>query len=220
MEPHSSETPQAACQNGAEPGARGAASEAERRAIRRRDYELVTDIDGAQWEVTERRRTKHGFTLLLGLPPFRRDLLTGGRRLIITPELFNYCQQHRIVKGAMYDLPISAPALHKLRQRLGFNYSRDIRAFWEADAEALKTLPLSEFAKRHNVSYQSAQNWRRKLHGRVRRPRHWWHSPDVLEILGSGLTRSEKALKLDISASHVFGLIRRARALTAQDKAA
>ena len=109
MEQQKTETPQATCSSdNSQVLDLRAPSGTEWRAIRRGNRELVTDVDGVEWEVTESRRTRHGFKLLLGLPTLRRNVETGGRNVIGRQNSFNTatstgpCGAHNMISPSAF----------------------------------------------------------------------------------------------------------------------
>jgi hypothetical protein len=171
----------------------------------------IQDVKGTFYDVYETRPSKHGFDLLFGYPVrAHRRLYTakGKPGLIATSELVAYWEAHRTDLHANFDLPAGKTTLIRVRHRLGFNMILDQEAVWRERIPDLEALPLDEFAKKYNVTYHTAVQWRLYLLGRVRRAPGWSEDPAVIELLGSDLSHSEVGQKLGITTAHARNLRR------------
>lgn len=164
----------------------------------------VTDYCGDAWDVTEARSTPHGFDVLLGYPsglPRGRGG-TGGKRVILTPELAQHLERFR-ERPSLSGLPVGFGVIKRLRKLLGHHRYLDRRAWWEERVDDLADLTLEAFAERHRVSVAAAANARLALFGPRLRPAGWWRAPDVAEIILSDRPRSEIAEALGLSVGSV-----------------
>jgi hypothetical protein len=174
----------------------------------------VRDVDGALWDVRDVRSTKHGFDLYLGsLDGARgRGAVGGLPHLIVTKELRDYWRDNREKShGVLYDLPAGRSTLRRARTRLRFNQREARREFWMDRVEDLATMPIREFAAKHDVSPDVAFDWRFRLVGYRARPLGWWRTPETIKILLSDMTLSQVGRELGIGTSHAMRLRRRAK---------
>lgn len=176
----------------------------------------VRDVEGSLWYVRQIRDTSHGFDLLFGSPPNRLGSYRGGLpRLIPTKELYEFWDANRTRRdGVLYDLPAGRTTLKRWRRRLGFHSIEDLFQFWDGHREELETLSAREFARRYNIGIDLVFESRFRVLGRQARDLDWWKTPQVLEVLRSGITLREIGEKLSISISHAKRL--RDRALRAE----
>ena len=171
----------------------------------------VKDVDGILWNVREVREGKHGFDLLLGTTASQFPQ-PGYRSIIATPELIAFWEKHRLDLGGINsDLPASPAALAHVRARYGFRFRRDMKRFWSDHAEELKSLTTREFAERYHREVPEVCAARLRLFGRSRRAEFWWHAPETLALLASGLRSKEISEKLGITRTQARHLIRQAR---------
>jgi hypothetical protein len=119
----------------------------------------ATDIDGDQWDVRERRPTKHGWPLEIGWPE-RDQRGRGGRgvAVIITPQLARYLAETR---RKDIDLPIGITTIKRIRYDLGLRWSWD--EWWTARKEDLLALTLEQFCAKHGCSIGAASQRRRQF---------------------------------------------------------
>jgi hypothetical protein len=172
----------------------------------------VRDVDGRLWNVRQIRETKHGFNLLYGSPEALAGYWGGPARLIATQPLIDFWEANRTQHdGVLFDLPAGRTTLKRVRYRFGFNYLKDLSAFWMQRIEDLEELSAREFARKHNVDFHVASETRRKLFGNRARKLGWWRKARPLKILRSNIMLREIAEKLDISTSHAHRLRDRAR---------
>jgi hypothetical protein len=160
----------------------------------------VDDFDGSPWDVRERRRTRHGFDVLIGWPKGQRGPGCGGPRLIPTRELIVYFDRHRLTRdGAAYDLPVCRSTVKRVRQLLGLNYYVQNEEWWIDRLHDLIDMPGRTFCAVHGVSESMASIMRNRLVGRRTRLPGWWREAEAARLLRSDLPRSYVAEKLDIS---------------------
>ncbi len=174
----------------------------------------VTDVEGRKWDVCDVRPTKHGFSLLFGVPEVDQGVLYGlNASLIATEELWHFWDANRTeLHGFLFDLPAGRTTLKRMRSRLGFHFHHDQWDFWIDRAEELHSLPAQEFAEKHGVTIERVFEWRRRIVGKVARETGWWRTPRVLKILLSDLSLSQAGKKLRISISQTHRLRERAKA--------
>jgi len=190
------------------------------RAIRRNPKILgqIRDVEGSLWDVRQIRDTKHGFDLLFGSPDSHLGSYRGGLpRLIATQPLIDFWEANKTQHdGVLFDLPAGRTTLKRVRHRFGFNYLKDLSAFWMARIEDLDKLSAREFAMRHRVDIQVVFPTRRRLLGNRARNPGWWRKRRPLKVLQSNITLREMGEKLDISITHAKRLKDRAVALDAE----
>ena len=122
---------------------------------------IVRDIDRTPFWVVRRAPTEHGFDLLHG----RR---LGGRSnaIILTVRLAVHLRKaHR--RAVDPGLPISRPALARLRKRLGIQREAPkVRpaAWWAAHKAELREWSTARFARRYSVTRTTVARWKRKFY--------------------------------------------------------
>ncbi|MBL8236397.1 MAG: hypothetical protein JNM66_03200 [Bryobacterales bacterium] len=178
----------------------------------------VTDIEGRKWDVCEVRPTKHGFSLLFGIPEVDQGVLYGlNFSLIATQELWDFWDANRTeLHGFVFDLSAGRTTLKRMRSRLGFHFRHDHWDFWMDRADELNSLPTYVFAEKYGVTEQRVREWRYRVLGQTARDIGWWRKPRVLKILLSELSLSQAGKKLGISISQAHRLRKRAIAEAGQ----
>lgn len=173
----------------------------------------LKDVDGVLWDIREVRDTKYGFSIYFGTPAYNHGAYRGGLpRLIATKPLRDFWQGHPVEsRGFTYDLPAGRTTLKRLRKRLGLHYLDDLTEFWTDRLADLESLPVRDFAARHRVPVEVVLDRRRQMIGKSARELDWWRTPNIRNVLLSGLTLREISQKLDISLTHASRLRIRAQ---------
>ena len=172
----------------------------------------VKDVNGALFDVTDVRLTGHGFDVYYGRPSSGRGQRGPGLQLIVTKALRDYWWDNRTKSdGSIYDLPAGRTTIKRARRWLHFNQIEARRLFFKERITDLATLPIRQFAAKHQVRREVAFAWRFRLIGKLARPLGWWRTPTTLEVLHSSMTLKVIAQKLGIGMSHASRLRRRAK---------
>lgn len=172
----------------------------------------VRDVDGAYWDVYEARPSKHGFSVLYGLPVSELGDLRGGNlQLIATHELVQFWEANITKRdGIIFDLPAGRTTLKRMRRRLGFHWNDDMRQFWLDRIDDLRNLSAREFAERHGVNVDLVFDSRLRVLGPVAREPGWWTNARTLNVLKWNVPLRVIGRELDISISHAKRLKSRA----------
>lgn len=118
--------------------------------------DVIADIYGARWLVSEYRPTAHGFDLGMGWPEDMSG--PGNPRVIATLPLVEYLTATRLRD---VDLPISRSVVKRLRAELDLRWDWD--AWWAERMDDLATMTLEDFARRHGCSTGAASQRRAGL---------------------------------------------------------
>jgi len=165
---------------------------------------VVTDEWGGHWDVREYRSTAHGFDLLLGFPHghARGRAGAGGQRVVVTPQLAAFLRGNSRRPIRSLGLPISTPAVGRVRKLLGIN-RYDGGAWFEARAGDLADLTYEAFAAKYaaerGVSPATVGRWARRFFGPRRRPDGWWKQEPAAGLLLSSQPVSSVADQLGIT---------------------
>ncbi|MBU0602723.1 MAG: hypothetical protein KKD25_10035 [Gammaproteobacteria bacterium] len=119
----------------------------------------AADWSGVEWDVRERRPSRHGFDVMIGWP-HGEPRGQGGRgvAVILTVELARYLIDTR---PREIDLPIGLTAAKRLRRVLGVSWSWD--DWWQARSGDLLSMTLEAFAARHGCSTGAASQRRKEM---------------------------------------------------------
>jgi hypothetical protein len=172
----------------------------------------VKDVNGTLFDVADVRLTRHGFDVYYGRPHTAHGKNATVLRLIVTKALRDYWWENRTKSdGSIYDLPAGRTTIKRARHWLRFNQREALRSFYKERIADLATLPIRQFAAKHQVNPVVACDWRHRLLGTWARPLGWWRTPRTLEILLSGMTLKLVGRELGIGLSHASRLRRRAK---------
>jgi hypothetical protein len=159
---------------------------------------IIRDYSGHPWRVTEARPTVHGWTIYLGRP-LREDgtCIRQGATAIPTPELRDQLAA-TVQRPTETDLPLSPPAVRRLRRMLGLTWRAHRRQWWEEREGELLALTEDGFAAKHGVS-QSAVSLELQKCDRRRRSQRRLDDPGFAELLQLEISHAELARILDVS---------------------
>jgi hypothetical protein len=145
---------------------------------------IISDCFGKPWLVDEVRPTAHGWCLYLGRPLSPEGISERrGSTAIATPKLRDHLAATMETPYDV-DLPLSGPAIARLRKLLGLTWREYRRQWWEERTRDLDRMTEEEFGRKHGVA-QSAVSWKLKRIGKPRRPRGRWNDEEVVMLLAS-----------------------------------
>jgi hypothetical protein len=159
---------------------------------------IIPDYSGQPWRVAEARPTVHGWTLYLGRP-VGADGGTPrqGATAIPTPEMRDHLAA-TVQRPSETDLPLSPPAVRRLRRMLALTWRAHRRRWWEEREGDLLALTEDGFAAKHGVS-QSAVSLELHKRDRRRRSQRRLDDPGFAELLQLEISHAELARILDVS---------------------
>jgi hypothetical protein len=159
---------------------------------------ILTDCFGNRWRVAEARPTAHGWLLHLGRP----ILVDGstarqGATAIPTPELRDHLAA-TVERPSETDLPLSPPAVRRLRRMLGLMWRTYRRQWWQEREAELAVMTEERFAAKHGIA-QSTVSMKLRTRGQLRRPLRRLDDPGLAELLHLDISHAELARILEVS---------------------
>ena len=178
---------------------------------RKKNLPQVIDCFGQLWDVTESRPTEHGWDVLLGFSALSKGK-KGASKTILTAELRDYLELHRMDRSALR-LPITPTTIHRLRQALGMNYTRDRKQWWaDAKQEVLNPVEPS-LSQQDEVHLTPHKTWTKE------------ELRQLLELIAAGKNTHEiaagmgKTLRsVDAVRRRMLGVQKKQQAWSEQDK--
>lgn len=159
--------------------------------------EHILDAWEDVWQVSDSRRTDHGFAIYLGRPLEATGPM--GPAVIITADLAEHFERHRRAPQNL-NLPIGKHTVTRIRAVLGHHRYQDAELWWLERIADLERLTTADFCARHKVSAGAVSQARAALVGGRQRPANWWRSPEMRDLLMSKRPTAWIAMQAGLSA--------------------